>query len=595
MFTRSLVRYAFEPVAQRKFDQILWPICQGQGQKGLGLAISGGVDSMALAVLCKRVRRFKTPPITAFIVDHRLRPESTTEAQSVAKYLGQLGINHEVLTLNWEEVSDPSQIPNLESAARRMRFQALGRACAAAGIEDLLLAHHADDQAETVLARIHGGYLGTGLTGIQPKMPIGECHGMYKVSKSGSLRPLDRARTSTSIFVESGGVVLHRPLLGFTKSELIATCTISGVRWHEDATNADRTLTLRNAIRQMLQANAMPAALTSDRLRQLAATKWRNLTYCESKAREYFDKCLVELDIHHGSVSFQIHPDVEVQLNHDKDRQLVAAILMRKFFSLVEDQSRLALKDLSRSVAFVFPSAVEEWQTDSNTIHIGNVTLVKHFSNKENNMKEQNKYLIFPRPVRAPEASVQTLLEVTAQNHSTSQGPVWTTTKLFHDRWWIKLKYIPANVSVGTSVVIRFLRVGESAKEVNQRHGRSKLARLPPGKLRYTVPAIVKISEVKDENGLVSKEEKILAFPSIGLTRSGCSEYKAKMDRTSEPKMADDSLWEYTCVYKDIDFDAGQRHTINFVRTEDPVEKNNTCFSDGSMLRRTNTQMSSTD
>ncbi|KAG9657564.1 hypothetical protein KCU95_g12040, partial [Aureobasidium melanogenum] len=578
MFTRSLVRYSFKPVTQRKFDEILEPICRGK--KALGLAISGGVDSMALATLCKRVRKFKLPPITAFIVDHRLRPESTSEAQSVANNLGRLGIKHEILTVDWEGVPYPSKVPNLESAARRMRFQALGRACAAADIDTLLLAHHADDQAETVLARIHAGYLGTGLTGVQPKMPIGECHGIYKVSKSGTLRYLDDTRTLTSVFFESGGVVVHRPLLAFTKSELIATCKMNFVRWHEDATNADRTLTPRNAIRQMLQAKVMPAALTSERLRQLAAKKWNNLTSCETKAAAYFDSCQIELDFHHGSVSFHVHPDTEMQLSREKDHQLIAAILMRKFFSLVEDRSKLALKDLSRAVGFVFPSAFGEWESDSNTIHIGNVTLVQDTSHQENKMEEQKKYLIFPRPVRAPENFTQTLLNVTKDNHSTSQEPLWTETKLFHDRWWIKLRYIPANVPVGTSVVVRFLRKGESVKRGDQWHEKHKLAHIPSGETRYTIPAIVKITEAKDRDGLVSKEEEILAFPSIGLTRSGCSLFKAKMNRVSDPKMTDNSQWQYTCVYKDVDFDASTKHTINLVKAESPLKKANHRFSD---------------
>ncbi|KAI4737697.1 hypothetical protein E4T50_11805 [Aureobasidium sp. EXF-12298] len=577
MFTRSLVRYAFEPVAQRKFDEILWPICRGK--KGVGLAISGGVDSMALAILCKRVCRFKIPPITAFIVDHRLRPESTDEAQSVAKYLGQLGIKHKVLTVDWEGVPEPSKIPNLESAARRMRFQALGRACAAAGIGTLLLAHHADDQAETVLARIHAGYLGTGLTGIQPKMPIGECHGLYGVSKSGYLRHLYADLSNLPFFVESGGVEVHRPLLGFTKSELIATCTTNCVKWHEDATNADQTLTPRNAIRKLLQSQLLPAALKSDRLRRLAAHKRSQLTECETTAAAYFRRCPVEIDTNASSVSFQIHPDIEVQLIREKDCQLIAAILMRKFFSLVEEQSRLALKDLSRSVGFVFPAAFGDWQPDSNTVHIGNVTLVKDPSSQEIGTDEQKKYLIFSRPVKAPEQFTQTLLEVTEDNRSTSKEPIWTETKLFHDRWWIKLRYIPANVPVGTTVVIRFLKQGESLK-ANQRHARAGPKLLPSGKLRHTIPVIVETTKVEHPDGVEGTEERILAFPSVGLRRPDCSKPRLKMGRGNEPEMADDSPWQYTCIYKDIDFHESEHHT----RKVGPRKKGTHPFSDVPMF-----------
>jgi tRNA(Ile)-lysidine synthase len=513
---------------------------------------------MALATLCNQIRSFRPPRITAFIVDHRLRPGSTQEAHSVGKVLAGLGIQHKILTANWNGIADPSQISNLESAARRVRFQALGRACADADIDTLLLAHHADDQAETVLARIHAGYLGSGLTGIQPKMPIGECHGMYKVSKSGTFRHLDRTRTLTPLFVESGGVVIHRPLLDFTKSQLIATCEARNVKWHEDATNADKTLTPRNTIRHMLQSKVLPAALSSERLRKLATNRLTSLASCEETATTYFNNCQVELDTKIGSVSFRIHSDIERRLSDERDCQPIAAILMRKFFSLVEDQSRLALKDLARPVGFVFPSITTGQRIPSSGINVGNVTLIKDPPTQDNIIGGQHRFLIHPRPVRAPEEFTQTLPEVTEDNGSTYEKPVWTETKLFHDRWWIKLRYIPADLPANTSVVVRFLRQGESTKEAGPWRERSGLSLLPSGKLRHAIPMIVQMTEVKDRDGLVSKKEKILAFPSIGLTHIDCQTYKGH--RTY------DSPWQYTCVYKDIDFDASKNHTVKLYR-----------------------------
>ncbi|KEQ72442.1 hypothetical protein M436DRAFT_82550 [Aureobasidium namibiae CBS 147.97] len=374
---------------------------------------------MALATLCNQVRKFKAPPMTAFVVDHRLRSGSTEEAESVAKVLAGLGIQHRILTADWGSIADPSQISNLESAARRVRFQTLGRACADANIDTLLLAHHADDQAETVLARIHAGYLGSGLTGIQPKTPIGECHGMYKVSKSGTYRHLDK--TMPSLFVESGGVMIHRPLLGFTKSQLIATCETRNVKWHEDATNADKTLTPRNAIRQMLLSKAMPSALSSSRLRELAAHRRSNLASCEETATTYFNHCPVELDSKTGSVSFQIHQDIEEWMSSKKDRQLIAAMLMRKFLSLAEDQNKLALKDLTRPVELVFPSIFDGQKASSSGINIGNVTLVNDPLIQKSETGDHKRFLIFPRPVRAPGEFIQNLLEITEDNRSASK------------------------------------------------------------------------------------------------------------------------------------------------------------------------------
>jgi tRNA(Ile)-lysidine synthase len=257
-------------------------------------------------------------------------------------------------------------------------------------------------------------------------------------------------------------------------------------------------------------------------------------------------------------VSFHIHPDIERWLIDERDCQLIAAILMRKFFSLVEDQSRLALKDLARPAGFIFPSIIVGQRIPSSGINVGNVTLIKDPTTQDNIIRDQKKFLIHPRPVRAPEEFTQTLSEVIEDNGSTYEKPVWTETKLFHDRWWIKLRYIPADLPANTSVVVRFLRQGESTKEGGPWHERSGLSLLPSGKLRHTIPMIVQITEVKDQDGLVSKKERILAFPSIGLSHIDCQVYKGH--RTY------DSPWQYTCIYKDIDFDASENHTVKSYR-----------------------------
>lgn len=62
----------------------------------VGIAVSGGADSMALAYLCKQLERSSDVAgaisVTAFVVDHRARPESTAEAQKVASWLRDMGM-----------------------------------------------------------------------------------------------------------------------------------------------------------------------------------------------------------------------------------------------------------------------------------------------------------------------------------------------------------------------------------------------------------------------------------------------------------------------------------------------------------------------
>ncbi|TIA38836.1 hypothetical protein D6C79_07774 [Aureobasidium pullulans] len=412
MLKRSAVRSAAQAIAQERFDSILQPICKGKIR--LGLAISGGVDSMALASLCSKVQGFNMPPVTAFIVDHCLRYGSAAEAISVASNLQRLGIASEILKMEWPNHRDPVKLPNLETAARKLRFQLLGRACAKSQIDTLLLAHHGDDQAETILSRIYAGYLGTGLQGIQAISPIPECHGAHGVSESGITRRLDPSGTITKVWVESGGVTIHRPLLDFTKAELIATCHARQVSWHEDATNADKTLTARNAIRHLIGSGALPHALSTVRLRELAANKLSHRQSCNDTATAMFKACQVELNTRTSSVSFSIHPTIEDWLRDTTNPPLVAALLTRKFLSLSEDKHKLQLQNIQRAVQYIFPFLFDHELSANAGVNVGNIVLLKTLeSDKASSSGERRvswKYSVLPRPVQDPERYTQVLL-----------------------------------------------------------------------------------------------------------------------------------------------------------------------------------------
>ncbi len=92
-----------------------------------------------------------------------------------------------VLTLQWPKDINPSELTQFESQARKLRYQALGTACREHGIGSLLLGHHADDQAETVLMRLAQGQKASGLRGISPSGEIPECWGMHGVHLSGAM------------------------------------------------------------------------------------------------------------------------------------------------------------------------------------------------------------------------------------------------------------------------------------------------------------------------------------------------------------------------------------------------------------------------
>jgi len=169
----------------------------------VGIAVSGGPDSLALLILAAAAR---PGLVEAASVDHDLRRESRAEAELVASICEQIGVPHAILTAQWEE--RPSAA--IQERAREARYHALGEWVAARKLGALATAHHADDQAETILMRLNRGSGLRGLTGMRGKAQI-----------PGSNRPL------------------IRPLLGWRRSELKAICKAVSLEPVVDPSNSD--------------------------------------------------------------------------------------------------------------------------------------------------------------------------------------------------------------------------------------------------------------------------------------------------------------------------------------------------------------------
>jgi tRNA(Ile)-lysidine synthase len=188
----------------------------------LGIAVSGGPDSLALLLLAHAA--FPTRCFAA-TVDHRLRMQSAAEARFVADISARLGVPHATLTVQWP-VQPPTK--GIQEAARDARYAALLGWCADAGIGTLLTAHHADDQAETLLMRLARG---AGLPGL------------------AAIRPVQQA----------GGCRIARPLLRWRHAELAELCTAAGLIPIEDPSNADPRHE-RSRVRKLLRTADAPAA-----------------------------------------------------------------------------------------------------------------------------------------------------------------------------------------------------------------------------------------------------------------------------------------------------------------------------------------------
>lgn len=216
---------------------------------------------MALALLCSKIQAelsHSLSPVNfrAFVVDHGVRSESSSEAQSVASVLATRSIPTSILKIQWPKGLDAKLAPNFETLARQYRFQALGKACREHGINDLFVAHHSDDQAETVLMRLINGHGKLGLEGIKSSAPIPECHGIFGVGGDAV-----HVNEHDEVLEVVKGVTIHRPLLNMSKEALRELCEKDGMQWFEDKTNADPSLTMRNAVRHIVSNHTLPEAL----------------------------------------------------------------------------------------------------------------------------------------------------------------------------------------------------------------------------------------------------------------------------------------------------------------------------------------------
>ena len=167
----------------------------------LAVAVSGGGDSMGLALLAFEWTKRCGGSMVAVTVDHGLRAESAIEALQVKNWLYNYSIPH--ITLKW---TGPYPSSGLQAAARRARYQLMMDYCSQNAILHLLVGHHKEDQAETVMIR-HESKSGP--------------HGLAAMA---SVRELPEIR-------------LLRPLLDVPQIRLINTLTNIGQSWIKDPSN----------------------------------------------------------------------------------------------------------------------------------------------------------------------------------------------------------------------------------------------------------------------------------------------------------------------------------------------------------------------
>ncbi|WP_404822303.1 tRNA lysidine(34) synthetase TilS [Paenibacillus lycopersici] len=181
------------------------------------VAVSGGPDSMALLHLLHRLSGPEGLSLVAAHVDHGFRgEESANEAEAVRRYAAELGVPCESTYINMPAYIEESRM-NGQAASREKRYEYLHRVAHTYGASRIALAHHADDQAETVLMRVVRGTGIGGLAGI----------------------PISRYEKN---------VELIRPLLRRYKADILRYCEMWAIPYSHDSSNGKRHY-FRNLVR----------------------------------------------------------------------------------------------------------------------------------------------------------------------------------------------------------------------------------------------------------------------------------------------------------------------------------------------------------
>ena len=193
--------------------------------KRIAVALSGGLDSVVLLdTVCKAQAKRTTQTkdqIYAFHIHHGLQKPADDWLVFCEKLAKQYKIHFDFRLLH---LDDSNEKGNIEARARAARYEALADLCEEYGIEDLLLAHHQNDQAETVLLQLLRGSGVAGLSGMPHR------------------RQLE---------INNHSITLWRPLLNQSRQELEACAKENKLKWIEDPSNKD-TKYRRNAVRKKI-------------------------------------------------------------------------------------------------------------------------------------------------------------------------------------------------------------------------------------------------------------------------------------------------------------------------------------------------------
>ncbi|KAG5982353.1 hypothetical protein E4U55_002019 [Claviceps digitariae] len=339
---------------------------------------------------------------------------------------------------------------------------------------------------------------------------------------------------------EDGGVMIYRPLLQFDKNRLIATCEANNIKWFEDPTNKDVTLTPRNKIRHT-DRTTLPAEEQKHVILDMSREAKRRTRLEEAEARRWLirEAAILAFDPNAGTLLVDLPPFQVANPQWRRSRlfakarsaarqahqRVIAAIVIRKLIEFVTpDANAPPLANLDNVVARLFPALeAKKHELPPKPFTIAGVffaplagpartqwflSRAPYPSTKPLPVRKLlgNRYSRIAPLLNAPDASIG----------RRRKWRSWKTAKLWDGRYWIRV----TTCTPGRFHILPFMP--QHAKPFREALDADQHARLDqilkyyaPGKTRYTLPALYSVEEVlgQEENPTLT----LLGLPSLGV------------------------------------------------------------------------------
>lgn len=567
---------------------------------------------MAMAYLCSNLRKLDPAlkvsdnplgDLRCLIINHNLRDGSAREADQVLQAVEAMHIHCFVYAINWPKILgpevDPRQLPNLETMARRERYRMIGRWAGHWSLASIFMAHHEDDQYETLLMRLTRGNGGRRLRGIPAAGGIPECEGIHRAYESGwhcdqaravpyikykfpskarrelmgglqghlstgptvgggqrpddvlvnpwvgdiadtdtldysylsgSRHAPDPASGLAQLPLEDGGCRVYRPLLGFSKDRLIATCLANNIPWFEDHTNSDPTLTQRNAVRHMVNNFQLPAALQKPAVLALSAIAAARARAQDAEADRLLSRTRIsEFQSRVGSLvvhfpelvvsGFGVRSTPERVRARIAQKRFIAGLVIQRICALVGPKlNPPMIASLQTAISRLFPSLVDGKQPVKPQplkafsvagLLFTPIHLVPRHSRASVDVNPHTWYVsrtpyTSHRPLpecRSPYWALPKMVSGSTE-YTWSKCAQW---RLYDGRYWFRLTHrLPYRVVVLPYLHQHAGHFQDSLSPNDQERLDRLLQRLAPEKVRWTLPAVY-LEEYLDLNNPVPR------------------------------------------------------------------------------------------